>query len=42
MSEENVELVRRALDAFPRGDVEAMLLVLHPEVEWHSAIVGGA
>ena len=37
-----MELVRRALEAFPRGDVEEMLLHLDPEVEWHSAIVGGA
>jgi ketosteroid isomerase-like protein len=42
MSEENVKLVRRALDALRRGDVEEMLPHLDPEVELHSAIVGGA
>jgi uncharacterized protein len=33
MSEENVEIVRRSLDAFNRGDVEAALADLDPEVE---------
>jgi ketosteroid isomerase-like protein len=33
MSEENVELVRRSLDAFNRGDVEGFLADVHPEVE---------
>ena len=42
MSEENVELVRRAFDSFPRGDMEEMLSFLDPEGEFHSAIVGGA
>jgi ketosteroid isomerase-like protein len=42
MSEENVDLVRRALEAFPRGDVEEMLSHMDPEGELHSAIVGGA
>jgi ketosteroid isomerase-like protein len=42
MSEENVELVRRALEAFPRGDMEEMLSFMDPEGEFHSAIVGGA
>jgi ketosteroid isomerase-like protein len=42
MSKENVDIVRRALEAFPRGDVEEMLSYLDPELEWHSAIVGGA
>ena len=42
MSQENVDLVRRALEAFPRGDMDEMLSYLDPELEWHSAIVGGA
>ena len=42
VSQENVDLVRRALEAFPRGDVEEMLSYMDPESEWHSAIVGGA
>jgi ketosteroid isomerase-like protein len=33
MSEENVEIVRRSLDAFNRSDMEAALADLHPEVE---------
>ncbi len=42
MSQENVEIVRCALDALQRSDVEKMLLHMDPEVELHSAIVGGA
>jgi hypothetical protein len=42
MSRENVELVRRALEAFPRGEMEEMLSFMDPECELHSAIVGGA
>jgi ketosteroid isomerase-like protein len=42
MSQQNVNVVRRALEAFPRGDVEEMLTYMDPEGEWHSAIVGGA
>jgi ketosteroid isomerase-like protein len=39
---ENVDVVRRALDTFPRGDVEEMLSYMAPEVVFRSAIVGGA
>jgi ketosteroid isomerase-like protein len=35
MSGENVEAVKRAFDAFNRGDLDAMLKDLDPEVEWH-------
>lgn len=35
MSEENVEIARRAYRAFNRGGVEAILEFLHPEIEWH-------
>jgi ketosteroid isomerase-like protein len=42
MSQENVDVVRRALEAYERGDMEEMLSYLDPELEWHSAIVGGA
>ncbi len=42
MSQENVELVRRSLEAFPRADMEEMLSYMDPEGEFHSAIVGGA
>jgi hypothetical protein len=37
-----LDLVRGALEAFARGDVEGMLSDLDPDVELHSAIVGGA
>jgi uncharacterized protein len=35
MSEENVELVRRSLESFNRGDLDALSSDLHPEVEWY-------
>jgi hypothetical protein len=41
MSQENVDVVRRSVEAFPR-DVEEMLSYFDPEGELHSAIVGGA
>ena len=40
MSKENVEVVRAANEAFSRGDVEAALAALDPDIEWH-ATVGG-
>ena len=33
MSQENVEIVRVAYDAWNRGDMDAMLATLHPDVE---------
>jgi uncharacterized protein len=42
MSQENVETVRRSLDAFAASDVEEMLSYVDPEGELHSAIIGGA
>ena len=42
MSAENVEIVQRALEAYSRGDLEEMLPHLDPDVEWYSAIIGGA
>jgi ketosteroid isomerase-like protein len=39
MSQENVELVKRAADAINRGDAEALVAELDPEVEWHGAIL---
>jgi ketosteroid isomerase-like protein len=33
MSQENVEIVHRSIDAFNRGDLEAALACLHPEGE---------
>ena len=35
MSQENIETVRRALDAFNRTDYQAALSVFDPDVEWH-------
>ena len=32
----------RALETFPRGDLDEMLSYMDPEIEWHSAIVSGA
>ena len=41
MSDENVEVFKRAFDAINRRDAEALLPELDPEVEWHSAILMG-
>ena len=38
MSEENVDLLRKAYEAFARGDVEAVLERLDPDVDWRPAI----
>ena len=38
MSQENVEIVRRSLDGWNRGDVDTWLASAHPEVEWFSAV----
>ena len=35
MSRENVEIVRRAFEAWNGGDPEAAIELLDPEVEWH-------
>jgi ketosteroid isomerase-like protein len=32
-----VDLVRRSYDAFARGDLDAVLADMHPEIEWHQA-----
>jgi ketosteroid isomerase-like protein len=42
MSEENLEVVRRSVEAINRGDVEGALSYTDPDGELHSAIVGGA
>ena len=43
MSQANVETAERIYSARLRGDVDAMLAELHPEVEWHPhlAALGG-
>jgi uncharacterized protein len=42
MSEENVEIARKVSDALNRRDTEAVLPYADPEIELHSAIIGGA
>ena len=42
MSQENVEVVRRSLEANARGDIEEALTYVDPDGELHSAIIGGA
>lgn len=41
MSHENVEVVKRVLDAFNRGDLDGMLVEQGAELEWRPAF-GGA
>jgi ketosteroid isomerase-like protein len=38
MSQENVEVVRAAYDAFERGDLEAVSRLHDPAIEWHTSI----
>ena len=40
MSAENAELLRRAVEAYNRRDIEALVAELDPEVEWHPALPG--
>jgi ketosteroid isomerase-like protein len=37
MSQENVATVRRLYEAFAAGDVETILALLSPDIEWHEA-----
>jgi ketosteroid isomerase-like protein len=41
MSQENVEVVQRAVDAWNADDLDAFLAVLDAAVEWHPAIQPG-
>jgi ketosteroid isomerase-like protein len=41
MSQENVESVQRAVEAWNADDLDAFLAELDPEVEWHPAIQPG-
>jgi ketosteroid isomerase-like protein len=36
MSQENVEAVREAVEAFNRGDLDAALERMHPDIEWQT------
>jgi ketosteroid isomerase-like protein len=38
MSQENVENVRQAVDAFNRGDADTFVALASPEVEWEDAM----
>jgi ketosteroid isomerase-like protein len=38
MSEENVEAFKRGIEAYNRRDVDALLEVIEPEVEWRGAL----
>jgi ketosteroid isomerase-like protein len=38
MSQENVEILRRGFEAFAPGDVEALLDLVDPDIEWSAAI----
>jgi ketosteroid isomerase-like protein len=38
VSEENVEIVRRAVDAFGRGDADAFAALMAPELEWTTGL----
>jgi ketosteroid isomerase-like protein len=35
MSQENVDLFHKAVDAFARGDLDAYLEAAHPDCEWY-------
>ena len=37
LSPKNVEIVRRSLEAFARGDLDAFLAAHHPDTEWRTA-----
>ena len=39
MSQENVEIVLRALDAWNEGDFDGWLETAHPDIEWVPALV---
>ena len=38
MSQQNVDAVRMCLDGWNRGDVDAWLNAVHPEIEWYSEV----
>jgi uncharacterized protein len=40
MSEENLEIVRSGYEAFARGDIEGVLAIMDPEVEWDPVLAG--
>src|SRR6476661_4805426 len=38
MSQKNVEIVRSGYEAFARGDIEGVLEIMDPEVDWDPAL----
>src|ERR1700731_44707 len=38
MSQENVEIVRRAIDAFSSGDADAFAALTTPDLEWKTGL----
>jgi ketosteroid isomerase-like protein len=36
MTRQNLEIERAAIDAWNRGDIDAVLATRHPEFEWHT------
>ncbi len=42
MSRENVEVVRRVIEAHDRGDVAAVFAAYDPEIEWHIGAVAAS
>jgi hypothetical protein len=41
MSEENVDIMRRGYEAFNHGDIETVMGLLDPEIEWQEPDVEG-
>jgi len=39
MSQENLEVTRRAYAALQRDDIDAFLAYVHPDAEWHSLVL---
>jgi ketosteroid isomerase-like protein len=37
VAERNVQLLHNGLEAFSRGDLDASLETMHPDIEWHVA-----
>jgi ketosteroid isomerase-like protein len=40
MSQENVEILKRAIDAFDRRDIESLALLMTSDFEWFGALLG--
>lgn len=39
MSQQDAETLRRAMEAYNRGDWDAALAEMHPEIEWHAPAI---